>query len=185
MAATLPPPPPAAGSSPDDPAPSLLPPPNAGPPADQAARPPARPRTLTNGWRLTLALGWAGILAALGLIANTGFILGSEPFWFSVPVLPFLLPVVVLAALAYDWRHTLLLSLVAAISLSVVAIVDLFHARAMGMAEAFLAFSALALTFAGLAGRVRDEPSTADASEPVSVTDAAGSPGMPEAGATA
>jgi hypothetical protein len=185
MAATLPPPPPAAGSSPDEPAPSPLSPPSALPPRDHIAPPPARPRTLTNGWRLTLALGWAGILAALGLIANTGFILGSEPFWFSIPVLPFLLPVAVLAALAYDWRHTLLLSFVAAISLSVVAIVDIFHARAMGVAEAFLAFSALALTFAGLAGRVRDEPATADVSEPLSVSEAAASSGLPEAGATA
>src|SRR5436305_5469 len=72
-----------------------------------AGTPAARRRTLTSGWRWVLACGWGTVMAGIGVIANTGFILGDPPFWTGngLAVLPFVAPVVVLVALAADWRY--------------------------------------------------------------------------------
>ena len=71
-----------------------LPPPQAIVPYEEAAVAPAavaRQRTLTPGWRWVLACGWGTVMAGIGVVANTGFILGDPPFWTGngLAVLPF------------------------------------------------------------------------------------------------
>ena len=72
-----------------------------------------RTRTLTTGWRWVLAGGWGTVMAGIGMLANTGFLTGSPPFWLDWALIPFALPVAVLIALAVDWSHTIALSFVA------------------------------------------------------------------------
>ena len=132
--------------------------------------PAARRRTLTSGWRWVLACGWGTVMAGIGVVANTGFILGDPPFWTGngLAVLPFVLPVLVLVALASDWRYTIQLSFVAAAGTAVIGFIDLFHARPMGYGELVFAFVGLLITVAAMAGLVphpeeHDGPPTVEA----------------------
>jgi hypothetical protein len=134
-----------------------------------AGAPPARRQTLTTGWRWVLACGWGTVMAGIGVVANTGFILGDPPFWTGngLAVLPFVAPVLVLVALVADWRYEIQLSFVAVGATFVIALIDLFHARPMGYGELIFAFVALLVTIAAMAGLVpHDEPAPSD--EPVS-----------------
>jgi len=126
---------------------------------DSATEPLAPPRItppghLTPGWRWTLGVAWAGVMSAIGLIADTGVSLGGPPFWLVTGVLPFILPAVTLFALFRDWRHALLLSFVSTAGLAVIGIIDLFVAPAIGLAELVVALAALLISLAGLGGRV-------------------------------
>jgi hypothetical protein len=136
-----------------------LPPPQAIVPYEEAAAPPvavSRPRTLTQGWRWVLAAGWATVMAGIGVVANTGFILGDPPFWAGngLAVLPFIMPALVLVALAGDWRYTIPLSFAAVASTAIIGVIDLSHARPMGYGELLFALVGLLVTLAALAGRV-------------------------------
>lgn len=121
-----------------------------------AGAPPARRQTLTTGWRWVLACGWGTVMAGIGVVANTGFILGDPPFWTGngLAVLPFVAPVLVLVALVADWRYEIHLSFVAVAITFVIGLIDLFHARPMGYGELILAFVALLVTIAAMAGLV-------------------------------
>src|SRR5215218_8599120 len=81
-------------------------------------------RTLSASWSWTLASGWAMVMACIGLVANTGQLLGGPPFWLPLVVPPFVMPGLVLAALAVDWRHSWRLSWVAVGVLAALAVVD-------------------------------------------------------------
>jgi hypothetical protein len=76
-------------------------------------------------------------------------------------VLPFLLPVLVLVALAGDWRYTIPLSFAAVAATAVIAVVDVFHARPMGLGELLFAFVGLLVTVAAMAGLVPHHDSDA------------------------
>jgi hypothetical protein len=131
-----------------------------------AGAPPARRQTLTTGWRWVLACGWGTVMAGIGVVANTGFILGDPPFWTGngLAVLPFVAPVLVLVALVADWRYEIQLSFVAVAITFVIGLIDLFHARPMGYGELILAFVALLVTIAAMAGLVpHDEPVAGEA----------------------
>jgi hypothetical protein len=121
-----------------------------------AGAPVARRRTLTTGWRWVLACGWGTVMAGIGVVANTGFLLGDPPFWTGngLAVLPFLAPVLVLVALAADWRYEIALSFVAVAATAGIAVADLFHARPMGYGELIFAVVGLLMTFAAMAGLV-------------------------------
>jgi len=135
-----------------------LPPPQAIVPYEEAAAPAVVPRqrTLTPGWRWVLACGWGTVMAGIGVVANTGFILGDPPFWTGngLAVLPFVMPALVLVALAGDWRHTIPLSFAAVVSTAIIGLIDLFHARPMGYGELLFAGVGLLVTLAAMAGRV-------------------------------
>jgi hypothetical protein len=122
-----------------------------------------RRRTLTQGWRWVLACGWGTVMAGIGVVANTGFILGDPPFWTGngLAVVPFVLPALVLVALAGDWRYTIPLSFAAVASTVAIGVIDLFHARPMGLGELLFAAVALLVTLAALAGRVPPGPHAA------------------------
>ncbi len=126
-----------------------------------AGAPPVRRRTLTTGWRWVLACGWGTVMAGIGVVANTGFILGDPPFWTGngLAVLPFIGPVLVLIALAADWRYEIHLSFAAVAATFAIGIIDLFHARPMGYGELIFAVVALLMTIAAMAGLVpHDDP---------------------------
>ncbi len=137
----------------------LPPPPLASPSAEAieyAGAPPAHRRTLTAGWRWVLACGWGTVMAGIGVVANTGFLLGDPPFWTGngLAVLPFLAPVLVLIALAADWRYEIALSFAAVAATAAIGLVDLFHATPMGIGELLFALVALLVTVSAMAGLV-------------------------------
>jgi hypothetical protein len=137
--------------------PAALPPPTPTPAATEFTGAPAvHRRTMTTGWRWVLACGWGTVMAGIGVVANTGFLLGDPPFWTGngLAVLPFLAPVLVLVALAADWRYEIPLSFVAVAATTAIAVADLFHARPMGYGELIFAFVGLLMTFAAMAGLV-------------------------------
>ena len=141
------------------PAAATLPPPKPEPSAEAirfAGAPESRRRTLTTGWRWVLACGWGTVMAGIGVVANTGFILGDPPFWTGtgLAVLPFVLPVLVLVALAADWRYTIPLSFAAVAATAVIGIIDLFYAFPMGLGELIFAFVGLLVTISAMAGLV-------------------------------
>jgi hypothetical protein len=139
--------------------PATLPPPTPIPSPDAmrfAGAPAVRRRTLTTGWRWVLACGWGMVMAGIGIVANTGFLLGDPPFWTGngLAVLPFIAPVLVLVALAADWRYEILLSFAAVAATAGIAVVDLVHARPMGYGELIFAVVGLLVTIAAMAGLV-------------------------------
>ena len=139
--------------------PAILPPPTPMPSAEAmrfAGAPPVRRRTLTTGWRWVLACGWGMVMAGIGVVANTGFLLGDPPFWTGngLAVLPFIAPVLVLVALAADWRYEIALSFAAVAATAGIAVVDLVHARPMGYGELIFAVVGLLVTIAAMAGLV-------------------------------
>jgi len=140
-------------------APPALPPPTPTPSSDAmrfAGAPTAHRRTLTTGWRWVLACGWGMVMAGIGVVANTGFLLGDPPFWTGngLAVLPFVVPVLVLVALAADWRYEIVLSFVAVAATATIGLIDLGHSRPMGYGELIFAFVGLLVTFAAMAGLV-------------------------------
>ena len=121
-----------------------------------AGTPPAHRRTLTTGWRWVLACGWGTVMAGIGVVANTGFLLGDPPFWTGngLAILPFLAPVLVLIALAADWRYEVAVSFFAVATTAAIGVADLFGATPMGYGELIFAFVALLVTVSALAGLV-------------------------------
>jgi hypothetical protein len=108
---------------------------------------PPRPVNLTSGWRVVLAGGWLIIMVCLGLVANQAWLLGSPPFWLDSLVLPYILPLGTCIAALVDWRHTLLLSWLAAIVLAAVGLADVILGQpVVALFEGALALSGLLLT---------------------------------------
>ena len=60
----------------------------------------------------------------------------------------------VLVALAADWRYEIALSFGAVAATAAIGLVDLFHARPMGYGELIFALVALLITIAAMAGLV-------------------------------
>lgn len=153
--APLPPPPsmPAPAPVPADPAASWS------PPADRAdpARP-ARPHRSRLGaaWRWTLGLGWCVVMAGMGALAQSAFVVDADPFWLAVKPLPFALPVAVLLAIVTDSRWTLPFSVLGAAVLTAIAVVDLAGDNpTVGLFEAVCAAGAVLLTLGAWLGRER------------------------------
>jgi hypothetical protein len=102
------------------------------------------------------------VMAGIGIVANTGFLLGDPPFWTGngLAVLPFLAPVLVLVALAADWRYEIALSFGAVAATAAIGLVDLAHARPMGYGELIFAVVGLLVTIAAMAGLVPPDASS-------------------------
>lgn len=119
---------------------------------------PAPVRHITPAWRIALVIGWLAVMAGVASFANSGFLVASSPFWIDWPllsILPFVIPVAAVLALLRDWRHSLLASLAGALSLAVVAVIDIgAGSRPVGKGELALAAAGVLLTVAGMAGRI-------------------------------
>jgi len=151
---------------------SELPPPSPTPEAETPlAPPPSEGRSLTVAWRWILALAWGVVMAAIGSVAQAGFIVDDGPFWLSVKPLPFALPVAVLVALSGNWRRTLTLSWLATASTAAIALVDvLADHQAVGVSEAICALAALLASIAAFASRARPTKTTEASTPPTSLT---------------
>lgn len=166
----LPPPPNPTPGPGDMPRPAPLPPPSSTPaPADPAASwsPPAalvdparasRPHrsSLSAAWRWTLGLGWCVVMAGMGALAQSAFVVDADPFWLAVKPLPFAVPVAVLLAIVTDSRWTLPFSALGAAALATIAVVDLVGEHpTVGLFEAVCAAGAVLLTLGAWLGRER------------------------------
>ena len=153
MASELPPPPPPPAA---DTSPSFTPMPM--PEGAWRYMQPVPVRHVTPPWRIALVVGWLAVMAAVASFANSGFLVASSPFWLEWPmlsILPFVIPVAAVLTLLRDWRYCLLASLAAALSLAVIAVIDIgAGSRPVGKGELALAAAGALLTLAGLAGRI-------------------------------
>ncbi|MEY4371778.1 MAG: hypothetical protein RL219_547 [Actinomycetota bacterium] len=121
-----------------------------------------QPGQLTEGWRWTLALGWALTIPALLTLADAANSFGKPPWWMSSTAtvtwwspIPFLVLVVVTSLIGMNWRRWPLASAAGVLLLGVSAAVDASRSPSVAIGEAALAGAALATTLAALAGRVR------------------------------
>ena len=119
----------------------------------------AAPRSrLGAAWRWTLGIGWCVVLAGLGALAQSAFVVDADPWWLAFKPLPFALPVAMLLALIGDSRWTLPLSGAAAVLLWILTAVDATRGNsAVALGETVCAAGATLLTIAAVLGR---EPST-------------------------
>ena len=154
----LPPPPPPAAAAPGGAPPGALPSPapDARPVPDQHTGDALRPGGLTGAWRWTLGIGWCVVLAGLGALAQSAFLVDADPWWLGFKPLPFALPVAVLLALVGESRWVLALSGAAAALLAALAIIDAAKGSSVvALGEALCAASAVLLTVAATLGRAR------------------------------
>ena len=132
------------------PAPGELPVPGGSPDAA------TRAGVLSGAWRWTLGLGWCVVLAGLGALAQSAFLVDADPWWLRFKPIPFALPVAVLLALVGESRWTLALSGAAAAVLVALALIDAAKGSSVvAIAEGLCAASAVLLTVAATLGRAR------------------------------
>lgn len=136
-----------------DPAASWTPPAAVADPA-RASRP--HRSSLSAAWRWTLGLGWCVVMAGMGALAQSAFVVDADPFWLAVKPLPFAVPVAVLLAIVTDSRWTLPFSALGAAVLTTIAVVDLVGDNpTVGLFEAVCAAGAVLLTLGAWLGRER------------------------------
>ena len=136
-----------------------------------APRPPARPGTLTTGWRVATAVGWGGVLLGIAAVWDSSRTLGlatwwlgasSEPRPFVVQLLPSAIALVVIVAALRNLRFVPFVGIVAAAALAVVGLVDLGRYPRFGWIELALAAAGMLVSIASLAGLQRRAPSAGD-----------------------
>ena len=147
---------PLASSNGSLPPPPPLPPPARGTDVAYADTPSAPASRLGAAWRWTLGIGWCIVLAGLGALAQSAFIVDADPWWLVFKPLPFALPVALLLALIGDSRWSLPLSGAATALLWVLAAIDATRGNsAVAIGEVVCAGSATLLTLGALLGRER------------------------------
>jgi hypothetical protein len=106
-----------------------------------------------------MGLGWCVIMAGMGALAQSAFLVDADPWWLAVKPLPFALPVAMLLATVTDTRWVLPLSALAAFVLVALAVVDaLGDNPVVGVLEGACALSGVLLTLGAFLGRERPAP---------------------------
>lgn len=123
-----------------------------------------RPGQVIYAWRTVLAVGWVALVVCLFIVAGAGEVSGRPVWWFGhesdrqmlpVMLVPFVLP---LAVIAMAWRGTrfvVAVSLAATLVLAVTAWLDRDDAPGAAAMTALITVAALALSLAAFAGRAR------------------------------
>ena len=111
---------------------------------------------LSAAWRWIMGLGWCVIMAGMGALAQSAFLVDADPWWLAVKPLPFAVPVAMLLATVTDTRWVLPLSALAAAVLVVLGGVDsLGQNPTVGVFEGACALSGVLLTLGAFLGRER------------------------------
>ena len=121
-----------------------------------------RPGQLTEGWRWTLAVGWALLIPALLALADAANSFGKPTWWLSssatvswISPLPFVAPLLVACAAAANWRRWHIVAALGVIALGLFAVMDAHRSPSVAVGEAVLAGAGALTSIACLAGRVR------------------------------
>jgi len=122
-----------------------------------------KPGELTIGWRWVLTLGWVGVVVGLMAVADTARVLNKPPFWLDhgLIVVPFTMPVLAAAAAFANHRLAIWLGAAAAVTLGVLAVVDVRATPGIAASLGVLALVGALTTLASLAGRMPTSRSTA------------------------
>jgi len=116
------------------------------------------------GWRVVLALAWAGVFLGFSVTWKASRDIGLSTWWLGplgeprpvyVTVLPFAAPSVVLAGVLGGVRHLPWLGLVAAAATAAVGVGDIGRVNDLAIVELALAAGGAAVSLAALAGRLR------------------------------
>lgn len=115
------------------------------------------PGQLSPGWRTTSTVGWLGVVIGLFAIHDTADFIGKPTWWqlHSLGLVPFIIPLIAGGVAYVNWRWTVWVSFVGALSIGVSALVSRTVAPGAALVEAAIALAVVLLTIACLAGRVR------------------------------
>ncbi len=151
-----------------DPVAVLLPPPAS--PSDSTGSDPGRsprPGQLTRGWSIAFGLGWLAVAVALAGVWSASRQLGLSTWWlgpsaaprpFVVNVLPFVAPILLIAATLDRRRHLPWWGLLGAAAIAAVGVADLGRVRGFGVVELVIAGAAAAVSVAAASGMYRATP---------------------------
>ena len=137
---------------------------------DPWSPPPLQPGQLSPGWRIAFIAGWVGVMGGFGAVWQATRIGGIAPWWLGpdtdmrsvfVVALPFLAPLLVVAAGVVGLRIACYLGIVASLVTASFALGDL-HFPGLAVVEALLGVCGLLISVAGLGGRMRAAPTTPD-----------------------
>ena len=141
-------------------------PPDTSDPAPAPAEAQLLPGVLVGNWRLLFVVGWVGVMAAFGAVAQAGRLAGLSPWWIGpqtnprnivVFVAPFVLPVIAVAAALRGFRHTCSVGVVAGLASMAVALGDTDF-PGMALVEGVIGAAGLLVSLACFAGRAVTPP---------------------------
>ena len=150
--------------------PTLPPPPE---PIETPAWLPHRPPRigeLTPAWRLVLGIAWAGVVLGLAAVWKSARTLGLSTWWLGpetepnvvvVQVLPFLLPIALVAGTMRNVRHLPWAGIAVSVVVAVVAAFDIDRSAGIAAVEFGLAAAGLLVSVASMAGLYRRARATA------------------------
>jgi hypothetical protein len=117
---------------------------------------PVRPAHTTKAGRVMAGIGWTAILVVLATLGLAVRIVGDPPWWNASEPWIWIPVLFALYCAMRDARWLVAWSVVAAIELAVVGLLDRAAGhRSLGRYELLLALSGLALTVAAWSGRIR------------------------------
>ena len=119
---------------------------------------------LTPLWRLAFGLGWAAIVVGHAAVWESSRVIGLSTWWLGADaeprslflnLLPFYGPLLVMIAAISNWRYASYLGIVAGVIGAAIGAGDLDRVRWLAVVELTLAFGALCISVASLAGMYR------------------------------
>jgi hypothetical protein len=127
-----------------------------------------RPGELTAGWSVVFGLGWLSVAVALAAVWTASRQLGLSTWWLGptadprpifVNVLPFVAPLLLVAAAMNRVRYLPWYGLAGAATIAAVGMGDLGRVRGFGVVELVIAAAAAAVSLASLSGMYRRDVS--------------------------
>lgn len=121
---------------------------------------------LVGSWRSLFVVGWVGVMAAFGAVAQGGRLAGLSPWWIGpqtnprnivIFVAPFVLPVVAVATALRGFRYTCHVGVVAGLASMAVALGDTDF-PGMALVELIIGAAGLLVSVACFAGRAVRPP---------------------------
>ncbi len=115
------------------------------------------PGQLSPGWRTASTVGWLGVVIGLFAVHDTADFIGKPTWWqlHGLGLVPFIIPLIAGGAAYVNWRWTVWVSFIGALSIGVSALVSRTVAPGAALVEAAIALAVVLLTIACLSGRVR------------------------------
>lgn len=127
-----------------------------------------RPHQLSTPWRIVFGVGWGGVVLCLAAVWTSSRTMGLSTWWLGAPadpmplvvqVLPFVLPIAMVAGAFRNVRFLPLCGVFSAGVLAAIAVGDLEPFHRYGVVEAAVATAGMLVSLASFAGLLRPERS--------------------------
>ncbi|MEO6158762.1 MAG: hypothetical protein ABIQ39_14190 [Ilumatobacteraceae bacterium] len=129
-----------------------------------------RPGQLTSGWSSLFIVGWVGVVLGFAAVWKSSWTLGFSTWWLGpesdprfpvILVLPFILPLAMVAAALRNMRYLPFAGMLTAIATALIAWGDVGRQNRFALVEFALAGGGLLVSVAAIAGMVRNDRRTA------------------------